>query len=135
MNDNKVDARILDGRTVKGHTCNFVPSKPVFHLSPVDAGTPGKPVEIPLAQLKAVFFVKDFNSAPHAGPHPHDFGAGKAAPGRKIRIVFKDGEILLGTTQGYDPTRVGFFVIPSDAESNNERCFVVAASTREVAFV
>jgi hypothetical protein len=135
MTDNKVVARFQDGRIVKGRTCNFVPTKPVFHLTPNGAEARSRPLEIQVAQLKAVFFVKDFDSAPHANPHPLEFDPRQAAPGRRIRVVFKDGETLLGTTQGYDPTRTGFFVIPSDAASNNERCFVVMASTREVAFL
>ena len=49
--------------------------------------------------------------------------------------TFKDGEELLGTTQGYQPDRPGFFVIPADPESNNERCYVVASATEEVSFV
>jgi hypothetical protein len=55
--------------------------------------------------------------------------------GRKLRIVFKDGEVLVGTTQGYQPGRQGFFVVPADAKSNNERCYVVSAATQEVGFV
>jgi hypothetical protein len=39
---------------------------------------------------------------------------------------------MLGTTQGYQPGRPGFFVAPADRESNVDRCFVVTASTREV---
>jgi hypothetical protein len=55
--------------------------------------------------------------------------------GRKIRVDFQDGETLTGTTQGYDPSRPGFFVIPADAGSNNERCFVVTRATAQVSFV
>ena len=55
--------------------------------------------------------------------------------GRKIRVVFSDGEILIGTTQGYTPGRAGFFVVPADAATNEERCFVIAAATREVNLV
>jgi hypothetical protein len=55
--------------------------------------------------------------------------------GRKIQVAFKDGELMLGTTQGYQPNRPGFFVVPADAQSNIERCFVVTAATQEVKFV
>jgi len=43
--------------------------------------------------------------------------------------------VMIGTTQGYDRNRPGFFVVPVDPASNNERCFVVAAATQEVSFV
>jgi hypothetical protein len=65
--------------------------------------------------------------------------AGNFDPGslrrRKIRVVFADGETLVGTTQGYQPGRPGFFVVPADSGSNNDRCFVVSAATKEVSFV
>jgi hypothetical protein len=48
--------------------------------------------------------------------------------GRKIGVVFKDGEVLVGTTQGYDRSRPGFFVVPADAESNDERVYVRLAA-------
>jgi hypothetical protein len=51
------------------------------------------------------------------------------------RSVFKDGEVVVGTTQGYERSRPGLFVIPVDTAGNNERCFVVAAATQEVSFV
>jgi hypothetical protein len=50
-------------------------------------------------------------------------------------VVFGDGETLAGTTQGYDANRPGFFVMPLDPGSNNERCFVVTRATKEVVFV
>jgi len=42
---------------------------------------------------------------------------------------------MVGATQGYQPGRPGFFLIPADAQSNNERCFVVTAATQEVSFL
>jgi hypothetical protein len=41
----------------------------------------------------------------------------------------------VGITQGYDRARPGFFVVPVDPLSNNERCFVVVAATEEVSFL
>ena len=29
----------------------------------------------------------------------------------------------------------GFFVVPADAESNNERCYIVSSATRDVSFL
>ena len=52
---------------------------------------------------------------------------------RKIKVVFADGEVIVGTTQGYQPSRPGFFMVPADSAVNNiDRCYVVAASTSEV---
>jgi hypothetical protein len=78
-----------------------------------------------------LFFVKDFNGNPDYHEKKElDFT--KPLVGRKIKIFFKDGELMVGTTNGYQKDNPGFFVIPADANSNNERCFVVTAATAEV---
>jgi hypothetical protein len=132
---NKIVARYQDGRILKGFTTDFLPIKPTFHLTLADAPPSSKPVEVRVADLKAIFFVKDLKGRPQPSTDRQEFEPGKAAVGRKIRVAFKDGEILVGTTQGYDPARLGFFVIPADPESNNERCFVVTSATREVSLL
>jgi hypothetical protein len=134
MLQNKIVVRYQDGRIVKGYTGDFLPTKPVFHLTLIDAPRDSKPIEVQMAEVKAVFFVKDFTGNAQR-KKAQDFQAGKPVVGRKIRVVFQDGETLTGTTQGYDPSRPGFFVIPADAGSNNERCFVVARATKQVSFI
>jgi hypothetical protein len=129
-----VVARYLDGRLLKGVTNDFLPAKDRFHLVPLESAPGTKPVEVLIGDLKALFFVRDFTGNPQH-KESGDFDPTKAAGGRKIRVVFKDGETMVGTTQGYQPGRPGFFVVPADAKSNNERCFVVSAATREVSFL
>jgi uncharacterized protein DUF6982 len=135
MPQNKIVVHFVDGRVLKGHTGDFLPTKPNFHLSPDEPVSQTKPLEIRVADLKAVFFVKELHTKPHLDPHRQGFDPSKPVPGRKIRVLFRDGEILMGTTQGYDPRRPGFFVVPADPASNNERCFVVTGSTKEVSFI
>jgi hypothetical protein len=134
MIQNKIVARYQDGRTLKGYTGDFLPTKPTFHLTLMDAPPEAKSVDVHVAELKAVFFVKDFAGNPDR-KEVQDFPAGKPVVGRKIRVIFQDGEMLVGTTQGYDATRPGFFVIPADPGSNNDRCFVVTRATKQVSFV
>ncbi len=129
---NKIVARFQDGRIVKGLTTDFLPAKDLFHVVPAEAAPGTKPAEVKVSDLKALFFVRDFTG--DAGrQESRDFT--KPPVGRKIRVVFKDGETLVGTTQGYQPGRPGFFVLPADGGSNNERCFVVAAATQDISFV
>jgi hypothetical protein len=64
-----------------------------------------------------------------------EFDSGKAPVGRKIKIVFKDGELMVGTTNGYQPGRPGFFIVPADPNSNIERCYILSAATQEVSFI
>ncbi len=131
---NRIVARYQDGNLLKGITNDFLPAKDRFHVVPLESAPGTKPVEVLVADLKAVFFVKDFTGKPEH-KESEQFDLMKPVSGRKIRVVFKDGEVMLGTTQGYQPGRPGFFLLPADATSNNERCFVVTAATREVSFV
>jgi len=50
-------------------------------------------------------------------------------------VVFKDQEVMVGTTQGYQPDRPGFFMVPADSDSNNERCYIFLASTQQIVFL
>ncbi len=131
---NKVVVRYADGRIFKGSTSDFIPAKDRFHVTVVTDPPGTKPVEVETKHLKALFFVKDLVGNPqHA--EKNDFDPAHPPVGRRIRVVFKDGEILVGTTQGYQPGRPGFFLVPADPSSNIERCYVVSASTREIAFL
>jgi hypothetical protein len=127
MAGNRVVARFRDGRTVKGTTTDFLPTRAFFHVQE-DAG----PVStVQHFELKAIFFVRDLVGDKHRRD-TNEFEPGKHVTGRKIRVVFEDGEVLVGTTQGYTPGRPGFFVVPADGGANTERCFVISAATREV---
>jgi hypothetical protein len=130
---NKVVARFTDGRMVKGVTSDFVPAKERFHVSEASAAPGAKPVEIETKDLKALFFVKDLAGNPQRGDR-NQFDPARPVVGRRIRVEFKDGEVLIGTTQGYQPGRPGFFMVPASPGSNIERCYVVSASARDVRF-
>ncbi|MEZ5292778.1 MAG: hypothetical protein R2745_16980 [Vicinamibacterales bacterium] len=127
---NRVVARFADGRMVKGTTQDFSVTRDFFHVIPTDPGA--APVKVGLPALKAVFFVKD-----HTGNK--DYNEKKAfdklVPGRKLQVVFKDGEMLVGSTTAYDAARPGFFMTPADPMSNNDRIYVVAKAVRAVAFI
>jgi len=130
----RIVARFQDGHMLKGFTSDFLPTKGTFHLFPSDSATGAKPTEVAVGELKALFFVKTFEGNP-SHEEPSDFPADQKSTGRRIRVIFKDGEIMSGTTQGFDRSRPGFFVVPVDSGSNNERCFVVTAATEKVALI
>ena len=129
-NSNKVVAHLLGGKLIKGTTRDFFPNRPVFHLLPGD-GTPS--VELRTKQLKALFFVKDFDGN-HERRDIRGFIAGpsETAQGKKLAVRFKDGELLCGYSLSYSADRDGFFMFPSDANSNNLRVYVVSSSTVDV---
>ena len=131
---NKVVVRFADGRLLKGTAADFSPGKDRFHVSPMDGPEGTGPEEVRVAELKAVFFVKDLTGNPDYSEQL-GFDPSRPALGRRIRVAFEDGEVIVGTTMGYQPTRPGFFVEPADPGSNNQRCYVVAAATREVSLL
>ena len=131
---NKVVARFADGHMIKGTTADFFPGKDLFHVSVFNAPAEEKPVEISTKDMKALFFVKDFLGDPQY-VNRKEFDPTHPTIGRKIRVEFKDGEVLVGTTTGYQSGRPGFFLIPVDSSSNNERCYVVVAATKEISLL
>jgi Family of unknown function (DUF6982) len=131
---NRVVARFNDGRIVKGVTSDFVPAKERFHVSEASAAPGAKPLEIQTKDLKALFFVKDYAGNQQRG-NRNEFDPAHPPSGRRIRVEFADGEVLVGTTQGYQPGRPGFFLVPANPGSNTERCYVVTASTKDVRFL
>ncbi len=130
----KVVIRYANGKLLKGYTNDFFPNKPSFHVHPVEIGLADKGIEVEVNQLKAVFFVKDFTGNPSHYEQKH-FAEGQQPPGRKAEVTFADGEVLVGSTIGYDPKRPGFFVTPADLQSNNLRVYVVASDVRAFRFL
>jgi hypothetical protein len=127
---NLVVAGYRDGRRVKGQTHDFLPNREAFHVQTAE----GDVIEVRVRDLKSVFFVRDLVGQSERQT-VNEFDAKGAPPGRRIRVVFFDNEELVGTTQGYSAERPGFFVVPADRESNNERIYVVTAATSDVHFL
>ena len=126
----KVVIRYLDGRVMKGFTQDFFPNKDRFHLHHA-AKSSGESVEVMLKDLKAIFFVQDFEGNAQYSERK-SYGEGERAQGRKVEVTFADDEMLVGSTMGYDPNRPGFFIFPADPKSNNIRVFAVSSSVKKV---
>jgi hypothetical protein len=126
--------RYADGRTVKGYTQDFFSNKSLFHLQLFDSDPMNERTEILLKDLKAVFFVRDFKGNPEYKESKF-FTEEKRPAGRMVEVTFKDGEVLVGATLGYDPKRSGFFLFPADPGSNNLRVFAVAKAVSNVRFL
>ena len=129
----RVVVRYSDGRLLKGYTHDFLPEKDFFHLIEETPSGTGTSHEIKVPDLKAVFFVKTFGGNKDYNEKKSFKEINAAAlHGIKIKITFKDGEVLCGLSLGYNRTKKGFFIVPIDPLSNNDRIYVVAGSTADV---
>lgn len=134
---NRVVVRYLDGRIERGYTTDFQPGKDVFHLVVKNEEGEDKSLAVKMANLKAVFFVKELHGMDKSRPvikrHFDDIKDQKLI-GKKVRVEFVDGEVLNGLTLGYSPQRRGFFFSPIDPESNNERIFALLSAIKDITF-
>ena len=126
----KVVARFRDGKIIKGFTRNFFANKDLFHVSPPD-NPYGEGRIIMMRDLKAVFFVRDFNGKPEYRER-RKYKAEENPFGRRVEITFSDGEVQVGATMGYSLERVGFFITPADPGSNNRKIFAVSTAVESV---
>jgi hypothetical protein len=130
---NRVVARFNDGKMLKGYTHDFLPEKDLFHLIEFADSGAGEIHEIVTSTLKAVFFVKTFTGNKDYNEKKSFKEVDAAAlHGIKIKVTFKDNEVLCGLSLGYNKTKKGFFIVPIDPLSNNDRIYVIASSTKSV---
>ena len=128
----KVVVHFLDHRLLKGFALGFRLSQLIFLLRPRDAVNPEAAIRVHLADLKALFFVKEFDG----NPAYREF-AGAARPSvleHQVSVRFRDGELLRGTSPSRHLRGPGFFVVPMDPRSNNRRIYVIVANTAECRF-
>jgi hypothetical protein len=130
----KMVAHFSDGRIRKGYCQDFFPNKPVFHLIGSNAEGAQEPEEILVADLKALFFVNSFAGNPDYKERK-EFDQGDSPKGRKVEVIFADGEILHGSVLGYSSKEPGFFLFPVDPKSNNLKLFVVNASVKDFRYL
>jgi len=130
----KIVVHYINKKILKGYTQNFFPNKPVFHVLPADADKPKELIEILMEEIKAVFFVRDFIGKKDYKEKKY-YPEGVKPQGRVIEVTCKDGEVMVGTTTGYDPKRSGFFVFPADPQSNNIKIYIVSSVVVKVRYL
>jgi hypothetical protein len=125
----QIVVRYTNGAVFKGSTDDFNPNRPSFHLQLKQSTS--RPVR--MSDLKAVFFVKD-----HMGDGKYikvrKFPAipPKSEAGKRVAVLFRDGELLVGYTLSFTPDRQGFFMSPVDPNGNNIRIYVLNHATKNV---
>ncbi len=122
-----VVAHFLDGRLVKGWTRNFRVDHPLFQIR--EEGQTGLTL-VSLAELKGLFFVKTLDGDPEHRERK-SFRDRKGI-GKKVWVEFRDGECLAGWTLSLVIEKLGFFLFPTDANSNLEKAFVLHSAVKRV---
>lgn len=137
----KVVAHRHDGSLVKGYLDAPAPTLeslfarshepfPELLLLRDAAGSTNQRVNI--AELKAVFFVKEFDGSKHYN-EVKIFANIPLIQGIWVQVRFKDGEYLEGVVHNsiHHLVEKGFFMKPPDPESNNEMVYVLKSSVTE----
>ena len=127
---NKVVVHDLKGNLIKGSTQDFYVERPTFRVVlPNGVDT----VPIKLANLKAVFFVKELDGNQLRARAKQFSETDTNRPNnRPVAVVFKDGELLVGYANSYSNERLGFFVLPASSEDNTLRVFVIRNATKAI---
>jgi hypothetical protein len=124
----KLILRMKDGGMLK--CSSRIPFSAAFDkVTVIDDG--GKVLKIPIATVKAIFFVKDFAGNPQykAGS---EFSEGSPKAGKVFTVKFHDGEIIKGRVLNIAEDKRGFFLYPADPLDNNEKVFVVRSDEIEI---
>ena len=136
---NKVILHFLDGKLLKGYMQDFTITDDFVFIEDDSANAQ----KVRVKDLKAIFFVKKFEGD-KAYRERKSFEGSKPS-GRRMFLRFNDGESLTGCVEGDIPWEKGFFLeekkmngfflIPSDSDSNNIKVFVVASSVKDVTMI
>ena len=129
MQGHLIVANFLDGTVQKGLSLDVDPKRPKCHLRTPTGGM----IEVALADVKALFFVKtatgrpDYNDTKQVAP-----GDTRIMGAKQARVVFADGEEIVGLMNRYPPITPYFFMLPVDPLSNNIRILVNRAAVKEM---
>jgi hypothetical protein len=121
-----VAVHYLDGRVAKGRTADFKPNCDSFHLQLEAGGL----TQVETVGLKGVFFIRTAEGDP-GHDQRNDFEV-RAGAEKKIWIDFVDGESLAGWSSAFASAGRGFFITPTDPESNLERVYAFRAAIRDL---
>jgi hypothetical protein len=124
----KVVIRKLNRDTLSGYVgSEFIVEDRVEVLN-----TSGNVVQIDLADIKGVFFVREFGDS--EAPARKTFASRPRSEGLWVRMRFRDNEVMEGMMPNdlAQVSPVGFFVNPPDTRSNTQRIFVPRTALTEI---
>ncbi|MFQ5741768.1 MAG: hypothetical protein ACE5JX_22450 [Acidobacteriota bacterium] len=123
----KVIVRRGDGQVVAG----FADSSKIQNSVRI-INRQGKEEVFPLDDVKAVFFVKDFDGNPKY-EDIHFLKRQTGSPAVWVRVKFSDGETIEGKIENNVNllAQPGFFLWPSDSETNNDCVYIAKSAVAE----
>lgn len=135
----KVVLRFSDGMVVKGYLKVFSETGDFVEIEDLSGNSRVAEID----KLKALFFVKSFEGMPHYNERKLFLGLNRRY--KKVFVKFKDGESMTGYIEGDIPwgkgfflersKKKGFYLLPTDNESNNIKVFVVTSSVKDVTLI
>ena len=128
MKSKKLVVRFINGDVLKGMSNDFSPNCLTFNL----VTRKGELVNIDTDQLKAVFFVTCYEGNRSHLDHYNEL---LSTGGLIIKVTFYDGECITCATHNYSERGQGFFMTPTDPESNSKSIFVFRAATISIEFL
>ena len=127
-----VIGKYRDGRTVRGYTNDFNPTRPYLHVSPAPFADETKFVS--MIHLDALFFLSDPNTSAASEYESTDKGT-SGTRGRRVAMTLPNGKEIIGTTLTYSRDGGGFFVRPLDKDAGTTRVFVTQSGIRNIRFL
>ena len=129
MQGSMIVAHRIDGTVMKGTSLDVDPKRPTCHLRPET----GEAIEIALADVKALFFVKSWTGeATRNDVKEPAIGDSRLLGARLVRVVFADGEEIVGLMNRFPPITPFFYLLPIDPQSNNIRILINGAAIKEM---
>lgn len=99
----------------------------------MDAPKETSPLKLSIYGMKGLFFVKDYFG--NKDYYEKGFRSCQADSRSQGSCHLQDGELMVGTTNGYQDDLSGLIVVPADTNSNNERCFVFTSAIGKLAAI
>lgn len=129
MQGHLIVVNFLDGTIQKGLSLDVDPKRPKCHLKTQTGGM----IEVSLLDVKALFFVKTATGRPdYTEVKEVAQGDSRVVGGKLARVVFADGEEIVGIMNRFPPITPYFFMLPIDPLSNNIRILVNRAAVKEM---
>jgi hypothetical protein len=121
MQGHLIVAHFIDGTVQKGMSLDVDPKRPECHLKLSN----GNMLEVSLATVKALFFVKTATGRPAYNDIKEKVaGDSRLVGAKRVRVVFADKEEVVGLMNRFPPITPFFFMLPIDPLSNNIRILV-----------